>query len=206
MDGNMFWFKKNKDIKTAYQIAKETFKADKEVLLQYIQNPSDDDIDKVIALIYKLCPDWHSDSYCKYLQFEIERTPLLLQVCKCDFIEKAPNLAIAILKKILSYRFREYCPTTKVRHQLDHIDEENNQGETALYTICKTMFLLRNGTTQLALPESTCIKMACMLLKRGVDIYIPDDRGNFPIDLAEGDKSLTKLLMNFDKLQKNIYS
>ncbi len=29
--------------------------------------------------------------------------------------------------------------------------------------------------------------------------------GEFPIDIAKGDKQLTKLLLNFDKLQKNIY-
>jgi len=199
----MLWFKKNKDAEIYRDKKKE-----KETLLKYIKNPSDDNTDKIIGLINMVIGNNPCDGYVSYLNLEIDTNPLLTQVCQCDFIIKAPNLAIAVLKKILSYHFIEWDIESAIPrcNNLNHIDKENDQGETALYTICKTIFLLRNGTTQLALPKSTCIKMACMLLKRGVDMYIPANNCEFPIDIAEGDNQLTKLLMNFDRLQKNIYS
>ncbi len=174
----MFWFKK------------DTTEEDTKTLFKHLKIISDDNCNEIDNLIRKLY-EKHIATVgyvysCVYDEFGNTALHHICAACK------SPDSSNSCRELIFL-----------AANSID-INDRNYNGETAFHIICKSIANIYPTIEEST--KETCIEMACILLRGGADMYTPDNNGNFPIDITKYNKQLKKLLINFDKIQKNIYS
>jgi hypothetical protein len=164
---------------------KDTTEENTRTLFKHLEVISDDNIYEIADLIRKVyIVEYMRGVRCQFdnVRDQDGNNALHLICAACKSLDSCSDLIFLAINRI-------------------DINYANNKGETGLYIICKIIQDIEDYVD-----KDACIKMVCILLQRGADMYIPAYNGVFPMDIAECDKRLKNLLMNYDRMQKNIYN